>query len=200
MHARALVSRPALAAFLALSLALNLAVVTSDRVFAGLSGIVGRLAGAEATVAGRQAAAARDAAALRTATVRRISDRVSARSARTAARRSASALAEAVPVLGSGAIAASLALDIADACANAEDMHALELALAPGTDPDFSCRDRIGDVLDDTTAQSLLRQFRDTPQAVCASARDYADAAALSDLPGWVAEAIRGVAKLCPKR
>jgi len=199
MRLPAIFTRPVLAALLVAALGLHLATLTVAPVFAALSDAVAAVAGETRTVRGQQAAERARADAARAAMVSRTADEVRARVARTAARGSATALVEAVPLLGGGAAAASVALDIADACATARDLHRLELYLVPGTDPDFDCRDSIGGTLDDGTMKSLMTQFRNAPQIVCASARDYAEAASLSDLPGWVADAISGLARACPK-
>lgn len=193
-------SRTTLLLLLLASLALNVATVTVGGVFTAVSAAVGAVTGAS-TVAARAAAKSTAQVATTQAAVRSTSRRVSARAARTAARGSASALAEAVPFLGAGAVAASVALDIADACATARDMHLLEAAVLPDADMgEFSCTREFGDAFDQWTTGALWQSVRGVPQAMCASAADYAEGAALSDLPSWVARSISGVARLCDRQ
>ncbi len=149
-------SRTTLLLLLLASLALNVATVTVGGVFTAVSAAVGAVTGAS-TVAARAAAKSTAQVATTQAAVRSTSRRVSARAARTAARGSASALAEAVPFLGAGAVAASVALDIADACATARDMHLLEAAVLPDADMgEFSCTREFGDAFDQSTTGALL--------------------------------------------
>lgn len=179
------------------SLALNIATVTITGVYTAVSGAVSAIGAS--TVLARSTARAAAQVTTQRATVRATRRTVSRRVARGAARSGASAFAEAVPLIGAGAIAVTVALDVADACATARDMAALERSFLPDEDFEpFSCTDEFAAVMDETTMDSVLDYARAAPGLICGSARDYAASGVTEDLPPWAGDAIQRAVAVCP--
>lgn len=110
--------RLCLGAALALSLAANVAAFASAGFVSVVSAAVGALG---ATTVQARSAVAR----------RAVLKRIAARTARGAARSLSGGAAQAMPLIGTGAVAAFTAWEIADACATLADLDALEPNSAP---------------------------------------------------------------------
>lgn len=172
-----------LAIALVASIALNIATITITSVHAAISSAASAIG--LSTVAARNLANTRAASETRKITNRiaqRTTKRVSERTANSTGRSIASSFGEAVPIVGIGIIAASIGLEVKDACDTAKDMAGLEGALNNPDDPEkgrqkaieqFSCTDLIPSIEDIPTKEELLSSVSNAPSEAWESASTY---------------------------
>ena len=114
--------------------------------------------------------------------VQGIAGSMTERAALQATRATQTAAAEAVPFAGTVAIAATLSMEIGDACDTAKEASILTALTEADSTPDtvqatedaaFDCRETLGDVIELPVAEQIWQTVTDNPEAAWQAAQPY---------------------------
>lgn len=159
-------------------LVLNVATVTVQGVAVAVSGVVSAVAGASAILPEIRGVSYRGAPTKLASAVSDTTKRVAKRTARGAARNVSSVFAEALPVIGIGAVVGVTAWELKDGCETKKDLHELELAVNPAAGQTIEATTVCG--LEVPSKEEVWTTAKSSPGKAWASAKTY-----VPDLPEW---------------
>jgi hypothetical protein len=169
-------------AFVAL-IALNIATVTLPAVAAGVASTVGAVVGASAILPEFRTVTYRGQKKRLAEAVADTTKRVSARTAKGAARNVGSIAGEAIPVAGIAVVVGVTAWELKDACDTMKDLRALELATDPKASEDPSVAEVCG--LEVPTKEQAWEVVKASPRQAWERAKEYVPELPELELPTW---------------
>ncbi|WP_164658138.1 hypothetical protein [Tropicibacter sp. Alg240-R139] len=190
------------ALLLVASIALNIATVTISGVYSAVSGAASAVG--LSTVAAREVGEKLTRRKAAQKAVRRTSSRVTQRMAKGAARNTATAFGEAIPLIGVAVIAGGLALEVQDACDTARDMAGLEGVISDPDNPEeaqkkameeFECSELIPEAEGLPSIEDIWGGMLSAPGKAWDAAAEYVDELPEIDLSGYTEQLVIAAGK-----